>query len=148
MTLKLAIASDHAGFALKEFLKTNFKAMPVTWVDLGTNSPESVDYPDFGKKIAETVAAGDVDFGVAICGSGIGISIACNRNPKIRAALCANATMARLARQHNDANIVCLGERLTGVEIALDIVKAFLETRFEGGERHERRVGKLGSGCC
>lgn len=147
MTLKLAIASDHAGFALKEHLKKNFKAVPVEWVDLGTYSVESVDYPDYGAKLVQALAAGDADKGVAICGSGIGISIACNRNPQVRAALCTDSTMARLSRQHNDANIVCLGERLTGVEVALDILKAFLETEFEGGERHERRVGKLSS-CC
>jgi len=146
MTIKLAIASDHAGFALKEHLKKNFKAVPVEWVDLGTNSAsDSVDYPDFGKKIADAVASGQAEKGVAICGSGIGISIACNRNPKIRAALCTDATMARLARNHNDANIICMGERLTGTEVALDMLKAFLESKFEGGERHERRVGKLTS---
>ena len=144
MTLKLAITSDHAGFVLKEYLKTNFKAVPVEWIDLGTHSPtESVDYPDFGKKIAEAVAKGDVVKGVAICGTGIGISIACNRNPKVRAAICTDSTMARLTRQHNDANILCMGERLTGTEVALDILKTFLETEFEGGERHGRRVGKL-----
>ncbi len=144
MTKKLAIASDHAGFPLKEYLKKNFKAVPVEWVDLGTYSADSVDYPDYGKKIADAVASGEVEQGVAICGSGIGISIACNRNPKIRAALCTNSTMARLTRLHNNANIVCLGERLTGTEVALDILKTFLETEFEGG-RHAGRVDKLGS---
>lgn len=144
MTIKLAIASDHAGFPLKEYLKKNFAAAPVEWVDLGTYSDESVDYPDFGKKIAEAVASGDAPMGVAICGSGIGISIACNRNPKIRAAMCTDSTMARLTRLHNDANILCLGQRLTGTEVALDILKVFLETKFEGG-RHEGRVAKLGS---
>ncbi len=144
MTVKLAIAADHGGFPLKEYVKENFKAVPVEWVDLGTNSTDSVDYPDFGKKLAEAVVGGKVDFGVAICGSGIGISIACNRNPKIRAALCTDSTMARLAREHNDANIVCMGQRLTGTEIALDILKAFLETKFGGG-RHTGRVEKLGN---
>lgn len=144
MTIKLAIASDHAGFPLKEYLKKNFKAVPVEWVDLGTYSADSVDYPDFGKKIAETVAGGDVERGVAICGTGIGISIACNRNPKIRAGLCTDATMARLTRLHNNANILCMGERLTGTEVAMDILKTFLETEFEGG-RHQGRVDKLSS---
>ena len=142
MTKKVAIASDHAGFPLKEYLKKNFKAQPVEWIDLGTYSAESVDYPDFGKKIAEAVANGDVEQGVAICGTGIGISIACNRNPKVRAALCTDSTMARLTRQHNNANILCMGERLTGTEVALDILKTFLETEFEGG-RHQGRVDKL-----
>lgn len=144
MTIKLAIASDHAGYALKEHLKKTFKAVPVEWVDLGTHAAESVDYPDYGKKLAAAVAAGDAPFGVAICGSGIGISIACNRNPKVRAALCTDATMARLCRLHNDANVICMGERLTGTEVALDMLKAFLETKFEGG-RHQGRVDKLGN---
>ncbi len=144
MTIKLAIASDHAGLTLKEYLKKNFTAVPVEWVDLGTNSGDSVDYPDFGKKLADTVASGQAPLGVAICGSGIGISIACNRNPKIRAALCTNSTMARVTRLHNDANVLCLGERITGTEVALDILKAFLETKFEGG-RHQGRVDKLGT---
>ncbi len=146
MTLKVAISSDHAGFALKETLKKSFQSVPVEWVDLGAYSTESVDYPDFGKKLAECVAAGDATYGVAICGSGIGISIACNRNPNIRAALCHDATSARLCRQHNDANVICMGERLIGAEVAMDMLKIFLETKFEGGERHERRIGKLG--CC
>ena len=142
MTKKVAIASDHAGFPLKEYLKKNFKALPVEWVDLGTYSGDSVDYPDYGKKIADAVANGDVEQGVAICGSGIGISIASNRNPKIRAGLCTDSTMARLTRLHNNANILCLGERLTGTEVALDILKTFFETEFEGG-RHQGRVDKL-----
>ncbi|PZQ45100.1 MAG: ribose 5-phosphate isomerase B [Micavibrio aeruginosavorus] len=142
MTIKLAIASDHAGFTLKEYLKKNFSAVKVEWVDLGPDSTDSVDYPDFGKKLADAVANGDVPLGVAICGSGIGISIACNRNPKIRAALCTDSTMARVTRLHNNANVLCLGERITGTEVALDILKAFLETDFEGG-RHQRRVDKL-----
>ncbi len=142
MTIKLAIASDHAGFTLKEYLIKNFNAVPVEWVDLGTNSGASVDYPDYGRKVADAVANGEADLGVAICGSGIGISIACNRNPNVRAALCTDSTMARLSRLHNNANIVCMGERLTGTEVALDILKAFLETEFEGG-RHAARVNKL-----
>lgn len=145
MTIKLAIASDHAGYALKEALKKAY-TKDVEWIDLGTDSTQSVDYPDYGQKLAVYVADGLADRGVAICGSGIGISIACNRNPNVRAALCGDATMARLCRSHNDANILCMGERLVGIEVALDMLKAFLETPFEGGERHERRVGKLG--CC
>lgn len=142
MTIKLAIASDHGGFVLKEYLKKNFHAVKVEWLDLGTYSAESVDYPDYGRKLADAVANGDAALGVAICGSGIGISIACNRNPKIRAALCTNSTMARLTRLHNDANVLCMGERLTGTEVAMDILKTFLETEFEGG-RHQGRIDKL-----
>lgn len=146
MSLKVAIASDHAGFRLKEYLKENFKGVPVEWVDLGApDSDTKVDYPDYGFKLAEAIEQGRATLGVAICGSGIGISIACNRNPKARAALCTDSTMARLSRLHNDANIVCLGERLTGTEVALDILHAFLTTKFEGG-RHGGRVEKLGKG--
>ncbi|NQZ13300.1 MAG: ribose 5-phosphate isomerase B [Alphaproteobacteria bacterium] len=140
MKLKVAITSDHGGYVLKEFLKDSFD---LDWVDLGTDDAKtSVDYPDFGHALAETVADGDADYGIAICGTGIGISIACNRHENIRAALCMNTTMARLTREHNDANVLCLGERLIGTEAALDIVKTFLETEFEGG-RHLRRIDKI-----
>ena len=140
MGLKVAIASDHGGFQLKEFLKDN---LDIKWIDLGTDSEKSVDYPDYGYKLANFVADEGAEFGIAICGTGIGISIACNRNPAIRAAVCTDTTMARLARQHNDANVLCLGERLIGTEVALDIVQTFLETEFEGG-RHKRRIELLG----
>lgn len=143
MKLTIAIASDHAGYNLKEFIKDNFD---LKWVDLGTNSDKkSVDYPDYGFAIAEALVDGQADFGIAICGTGVGISIAANRNPHIRAANCTDTTMARLTRLHNDANVLCLGERLIGTEVALDIVKTFLETEFEGG-RHARRVDKLSEG--
>ena len=145
MTKIVVITADHAGYGLKEYLKKNFRAMSVEWLDLGTHSTESVDYPDYGRRLAEAVAEGKAERGIAICGTGIGISIACNRNPNVRAALCTDSTMARLTRLHNDANILCMGERLTGTEVALDIVKAFLETEFEGG-RHSARVEKLTSG--
>lgn len=136
----IAIASDHGGYNLKEFLKGSFK---VNWIDIGTNNgKQSVDYPDYGHALAAEVAAGNAEFGIAICGTGLGISMACNRNPKIRAAVCTDSTMARLTREHNDANVLCLGERLTGTEIALDIVKTFIETEFEGG-RHAERIAKL-----
>ena len=135
--MKIYIASDHAGYELKEFLKTKFEC-----IDLGTNSTDSVDYPNFGKKAADEVAKGD-SVGIIICGSGIGISIAANRNPKIRAALCLTSEMAKLSRQHNDANILALGARLTKPEEAVNIVQAFLETPFEGG-RHQKRVDMLG----
>lgn len=144
MTKTLAIASDHAGYQLKKFLIENADALGVTWIDLGPSNTDRVDYPDFGYKLADAVAAGQAPLGVAICGSGIGISIACNRNPKIRAALCTDSTMARLSRLHNDANVLCMGERLTGQEIALDMVRAFIATEFEGG-RHCGRVEKLTS---
>lgn len=139
MTYKLAIACDHGGIALKEYLKNS---IPADWLDLGTNSSDSVDYPDYGYKLAEAITKGEAQYGVAICGSGIGMSIAANRYKDIRAALCTDVTMAHLAREHNDANIVCLGARLTGDVLAMEIIETFLKTDFEGG-RHERRRNKL-----
>jgi len=138
----VAIASDHAGVNLKTTLKTDLEADGYDVLDLGTNGPESVDYPDFGFALAEAIADGRAEKGVLVCGSGIGISIAANRNPAVRAAVVTNALTARLARQHNDANVVCFGERLVGSEVARDAMKVFLETEFEGG-RHARRVDKL-----
>lgn len=125
---------------MKEEIKSRFSSY--SWLDLGTDTTESVDYPDFGRKLAEAIAAGEADFGIAICGTGIGISIAANRNPAVRCGLCTDTTMARLTRQHNDANVLALGARITGVESAMDIVETFLNTEFEGG-RHQRRVDKL-----
>ena len=142
MTIIVAIAADHGGYELKEKLKTMVSEPVVEWLDLGTHTADSVDYPDYGYKVAEAVASGEALYGIAICGSGIGISIACNRHPKIRAALCGNTTMARLAREHNDANILCLGARMSGDVLAADMVKTFLTTEFEGG-RHAGRVQKL-----
>lgn len=145
MNHKLAIACDHAGYELKEKIKTRFRDQ-VEWVDLGADSLESVDYPDFGKKLAEAITSGTVEQGVVICGSGIGISIAVNRFPAARAALCTSAEMARLSRQHNDANVLALGARIVDEATAYECVEAFLNTEFEGG-RHQRRVDKLSS-CC
>lgn len=141
MTHKIAIASDHAGYEFKENLKSHFTD-DIEWLDLGTDSLESVDYPDYAGKMAEAVSAGEVETGILICGTGIGISIAANRHRGVRAALCLNATMARLSRQHNNANVLALGARIIGMEIALDCVRTFLNTEFEGG-RHERRVAKM-----
>ncbi|MEK9965032.1 MAG: ribose 5-phosphate isomerase B [Rhodospirillaceae bacterium] len=140
----IAIAADHAGYPLKELLKTELDARGFTVRDLGTHSEESVDYPDFGQAVGEAVAGGDAARGVIICGTGIGISIAANRIAGVRAALCHDATTARLAREHNDANVLAMGARLLGPEVAMDCLRAFLDTDFPGGERHERRVGKLG----
>jgi ribose 5-phosphate isomerase B len=138
----IAIASDHAGFEYKDVLKRQLTDWGYEVLDLGTDSAASVDYPDFGKRLARAVAEGKVRRGVIICGTGIGISIAANREPKVRAALCHDATSARLARQHNDANVLALGARLTGLEVARDTLRAFLDTEFEGG-RHTGRVAKL-----
>ena len=146
MTLKVAIASDHGGFHLKAILKETFKDVPVEWLDLGTHSTDSVDYPDYGQKLAQAVASGEAQYGVALCGSGVGISIALNRNPKIRCALCTDETQARLSRQHNDANVIAFGARLIGEETARAALKQFLTVPFEGG-RHTQRVEKLTT-CC
>lgn len=143
MTVKIAIANDHGGVELKAFLKAQDFSTPIEWIDLGTNETDSVDYPDYGYKLSECVARGDAQYGIAICGSGIGISIACNRHQDIRAAVCTNSTMARLTRIDNNANILCLGARLIGEVLAIDIVEAFITTPFEAGGRHERRVNKL-----
>jgi len=139
---RIAFAADHAGFALKDQLKAELEAEGYPVADLGTHGPDSVDYPDFGRKLGEYVAAGQADFGVAICGSGIGISIAANRIPGCRAALVNESLSARLARQHNNANVIAFGARLIGPDIARDCLQAFLATAFEGG-RHARRVSKI-----
>jgi ribose 5-phosphate isomerase B len=128
---------------LKSKVKSWLQADGHDVLDLGTDATDSVDYPDFGKAVGEAVAGGQAECGIAICGSGIGITIAANRVAGARAANCASGLMARLARQHNDANILGLGERLLGEEVARDCVNEFLNTDFEGG-RHQRRVDKMG----
>ncbi len=138
----IAIASDHAGFELKNELKDDLMGRGFTILDLGADSLESVDYPDFGYALAGAMKEGKAKRGVLVCGSGIGISIAANRHPEIRAALIHDALGARLSRQHNDANVICFGGRTVGADVALDCLKIFLETEFEGA-RHARRVDKL-----
>lgn len=138
----IAIASDHAGYPLKEALKESLHRAGRQVLDLGTNGPESVDYPDFAHALAEAVLSGAAARGVVICGTGIGVSIAANRHPGVRAALCHDITSARLARQHNDANVLALGARMIGPEVAQDCLDAFLNTAYEGG-RHDRRLAKL-----
>lgn len=141
MTKKLAIASDHAGYTLKQAIKQRFS--DIEWLDLGADSMESVDYPDFGQAMGEAITSEKAPRGVLVCGSGIGISIAANRYPAVRAALCTSPEMAKLSRQHNDANVLALGERIIDEPTALACVEAFLTTEFEGG-RHQGRVDKLG----
>lgn len=137
---KILIASDHAGFSLKKFLSAELAKMGFKLIDLGCNSAEkSVDYPDFAHKLGIKLKN---EFGILICGSGIGISIAANRHKNVRAALCHNVKVAKLARLHNDANVLCLGARAIKEKSALAITKAFLSSQFEGG-RHERRVAKI-----
>jgi len=140
----IAIACDHGGYALKNVLKAQLEAGGYSVLDLGTDSEESVDYPDFGHAMGAAIRDGKADAGVLICGSGIGISIAANRHPEVRAALAHDALSARLSRQHNDANVICFGGRIIGEEIAKDCLDVFLNTEFEGGGRHTRRVAKLG----
>jgi ribose 5-phosphate isomerase B len=138
----IAVASDHAGFDLKEILKRDLQEAGHDVLDLGTNSTASVDYPDFGHAMAEAIASGRAGRGVVVCGTGIGISIAANRNPGVRAALAHDVTSARLSREHNDANVVAFGARVIGAEVAREALKVFLKTSFEGG-RHGARVAKL-----
>lgn len=140
--MRIAIASDHAAVALKSALVSYLQAAGHEVADLGPNDETSVDYPDFGYRLAEAVAEGSADRGVALCGSGIGISIAVNRNPRCRAALVSEPLSARLAREHNDANVIAMGARLTGIDMAKACLDAFLSTDF-GGDRHVRRVEKL-----
>lgn len=138
----IAIASDHAGVDLKAALAKDLRALGYEVKDLGTHSTESVDYPDFGHAVAKEITSGNASRGVVICGSGIGISIAANRHEGIRAALCHDGLEAKLARKHNDANVLALGARIIGLEAAKDALKSFLSTNFEGG-RHQRRIDKI-----
>ena len=138
----IGVASDHAGFDLKQILKDELASMNRIVVDLGVDGIEPVDYPDFGYAMARALREGRVRMGLLICGSGVGISIAANRYPEVRAALVHDALGARLARQHNDANVICFGGRMIGAEVARDCLRVFLSTEFEAG-RHRRRVEKL-----
>ncbi|WP_324749980.1 ribose 5-phosphate isomerase B [Sphingomonas sp. LY54] len=142
MAERVAIASDHAAIEMKAALAAHMRDLGHEVIDLGPEGAASVDYPDYGYKLAEAIASGRATRGVAICGSGIGISIAVNRHPAARAALVSEPLSARLAREHNDANVIAMGARLIGVEMAKDCVNAFLTTAF-GGDRHQRRVQKL-----
>ena len=140
--MRIAIASDHAALALKSALVQYLRAAGHDVADLGPHDDSSVDYPDYGYKLASAIADSSAERGIALCGSGIGISIAVNRNPAARAALVSEPLSARLAREHNDANVIAMGARLIGIEMAKACIDAFLSTDF-GGDRHERRVDKL-----
>ena len=140
--MKITIASDHAGFDLKSAIIKELKSQ-YQFIDLGCHSSQiSVDYPDFANKAAQSIIKKEADFAILICGSGIGVSIAANRFKEVRAALCHNQKTAKLSRQHNDANVLCLGARIVSEDNAIKIVKSFLSTDFEGG-RHIKRVEKL-----
>ncbi|HEU0070495.1 MAG TPA: ribose 5-phosphate isomerase B [Alphaproteobacteria bacterium] len=138
----IAFASDHGGYDLKQLLLEDLRAKGFDVLDLGTNGPDSVDYPDYAALMAKAIADGKAGRGVLLCGSGIGISIAANRYPHIRAALVHDGLTARLSRLHNDANVIAMGGRILGIELAKDCLDIFLNTKFEGG-RHERRVAKM-----
>lgn len=140
--MTIALASDHGGFGLKEQIKEHLTGRGFDILDLGTNSEDSVDYPIFGQKCGEAVAGGKADLGVVVCGTGIGISIAANKVKGVRCGLCTSVEMAKLTKQHNNANILALGGRTTAPELAMEIVDAWLDTEFEGG-RHQRRVNML-----
>ena len=140
--MRIALAADHAGYGLKDELARWLSEGGHEVLDLGTNGSDSVDYPSFGARLAEAVAAGEAERGIAVCGSGIGISIAVNRNASRRCALVSEPLSAALAREHNDANVLALGARLTGPDLAKACVAAFLDTPFAGG-RHQRRVDQL-----
>ena len=140
--LKIAVASDHCCFALKEKVKEHLVQRGFEVDDLGTHSEESVDYPAYGKACGEAVTSGKADLGVVVCGTGIGISIAANKVKGVRCGLCTSVEMAHLTKQHNNANILALGGRTTEPELALKILDEWLDTEFEGG-RHQRRVDML-----
>ena len=140
--MRIALSADHAGYQLKDQLADWLREAGHEVIDLGTNGPESVDYPDYGAKLADAIASGRAERGIAVCGSGIGISIAVNRNSKCRCARVDDPLSAQLAREHNDANVLALGARLIGADMARACVAAFLDTDFSGG-RHQRRVDML-----
>jgi len=147
--MRIAVGSDHAGFDepppyyKPEFIK-HLESRGVEVVDCGTSGPESVDYPDFAARVCETILSGKADRGVLLCGTGIGVSIAANRFKGIRAAVCANEEMARLSRDHNNANVICLGRRILSLETCIKLIDIWLDTPFSAGERHSRRVAKMG----
>lgn len=140
--MKIAIGSDHGGFSVKEIAKPHLEKLGYEVIDFGTNTPDSCHYPIYAEKVARAVAAGEADRGILICGTGIGMSIAANKIPGIRAAAVSDCFTAKATRQHNDSNILCLGERTVGPGLALMLMETFLTTEFEGG-RHQTRVDMI-----
>ncbi|MFA5011627.1 MAG: ribose 5-phosphate isomerase B [Ignavibacteria bacterium] len=141
--MKIVIGSDHRGYPLKEQIKKYFDNSKIEYKDIGTTSTESVDYPDYAKLAGTAINEEDFDYGVLICGSGIGVSIAANKVKGLRAVNANNNNMAEMARKHNNANVICFGSDFIDYEKAIRFFEIFINTRFEGGERHERRLGKL-----
>ena len=140
--MKLVVGSDHAAYELKEAIKEKLINEGHEVIDVGCDSPESVDYPKYGHAVGRTVASGEAERGIAVCGSGIGISIACNKVPGIRAALCTSVEMAEMCRRHNNANVVCMGARMISQELAFDIIDTWMTTDFEAG-KHLRRINEI-----
>jgi len=140
--MKVVLGADHGGYELKEAIRTHLETKGIEVQDLGTNSTDSVDYPKYGFAVGNAILKGEADLGIACCGTGLGISIAANKVPGIRAVVCTETFSARMAREHNNANVLTLGGRVTGVGLALDIVDIFLKTEFAGG-RHARRVNLI-----
>ncbi len=140
--MKVAIGSDHGGFSLKEVILPLLKELEHDVLDVGCYNEESVDYPGFADLVCEKVSSGDADMGILICGTGIGMSMAANKHQGIRAALCSEHFTAEMSREHNDANVLCLGERVTGPGVAMEIVRTWLDTPFGGG-RHQRRIAQF-----
>ena len=138
----LAFGCDHAGYELKRVLMAHATEAGHKCIDMGTDDTKSVDYADYAHKVAEAVQCAEVDRGVLVCGTGLGISMAANRHREVRAAVCRESLSAKMARAHNNANVICFGERITGSELAKDALDVFLTTPFEGG-RHKRRVDKI-----
>lgn len=142
MTKHLGIASDHAGLELKRTLVAELEERGVTVRDFGATTSDSCDYPDFAHVVARAIAAGEIDHAILVCGTGVGMSIAANRHCSVRAVVCSEPLSARMSRQHNDANVLCIGARIVGPGTAIDIADAFLDAAFEGG-RHATRVAKI-----
>lgn len=140
--MKLALGCDHAAYELKEAIKEKLTNEGHEVLDMGCDSTESVDYPKYGHAVGRAVASGEAERGIAVCGSGIGISIACNKVPGIRAALCTSVEMAEMCRRHNNANVVCMGARMISQELAFDIIDKWMTTEFEGG-KHLRRINEI-----
>lgn len=141
--MKIAFGSDHAGFHLKNVLLEHFKEKNIECKDFGTFSSESCDYPDYAQKVAEAVAKKEFDFGILVCGTGIGIGISANKVPGIRAVSCSDTFSAHASREHNNANIIAMGARVVGEGLALDIADIFINTKFSNGERHIKRIQKI-----
>ncbi len=140
--MKIGIGCDHAGLELKNEIIRLLSGLGIECIDYGTNRPESVDYPDFGEKVSEAVSSGKIDRGILICGTGIGMSIVANKFPRVRASLCNDLFTAQMSRRHNDANILVLGGRIVGKDLAKEIVMTWMNTLFEG-ERHSKRIKKI-----